>query len=148
MRESNRSGVTTSLVVHGTRPQAVPPGVDLCAFRIVQEALTNVVKHAPGAHADVVIQWRPDSIAIDVDDNGHGQALLGRSWDGHSGHGLLGMSERVAMFGGELSAGPRARAEGSRCMPTSRSKRLERRRVRVGQRDSPELTAIEPEPAT
>ena len=70
--QSNGSGVTTSLVIDGTRPPAVPPGVDLCAFRIVQEALTNVVKHAPGAHAQVVIQWRSDSIAIDVDDNGHG----------------------------------------------------------------------------
>ena len=99
--------MTTSLVIEGVRPPAVPPGVDLCAFRIVQEALTNVVKHAPGAHADVMIQWRSDSIAIDVADNGHGQALLGRSWDSHGGHGLLGMSERVALFGGELSAGPR-----------------------------------------
>ena len=107
VRQSNGSGVTTSLVIDGTRPPAVPPGVDLCAFRIVQEALTNVVKHAPGAHAQVLIQWRSDSIAIDVDDNGHGQALLGRSWDSHGGHGLLGMSERVALFGGDLSAGPR-----------------------------------------
>ncbi len=107
VRQSNESGVTTSLVIEGTRPPAVPPGVDLCAFRIVQEALTNVVKHAPGARADVAVQWRSDSIAIDVADNGHGQALLGRSWHSHGGHGLLGMTERVALFGGELSAGPR-----------------------------------------
>lgn len=108
VRQSNGAGVTASLVIDGERPPAVPPGVDLCGFRIVQEALTNVVKHAPGAHADVMVQWRPDAIVIEVDDNGHGQALLGRSSvSGHSGHGLLGMSERVALFGGVLAAGPR-----------------------------------------
>jgi signal transduction histidine kinase len=145
--ESNRSGVTTSLVIHGTRPAAVPPGVDLCAFRIVQEALTNVVKHAPCAHVDVVIRWSHDSIAIDVDDNGHGQALLGRSWDTHGGHGLLGMSERVALFGGKLVAGPRP----SGGFALHAYLPFEEPRASAGTRWTrrpPDPTNVEPEPAT
>ena len=148
VRESNRSGVTTSLVIEGTRPPAVPPGVDLCAFRIVQEALTNVVKHAPGAHVDVVIQWRSDSIAIDVDDNGHGQALLGRSWDTHGGHGLLGMSERVALFGGELSAGPRPGGGFALHAYLPFEEARASSGVRWRTRPSESTTAVEPEPAT
>lgn len=147
VRESNRSGVTTSLVIEGTRPAAVPPGVDLCAFRIVQEALTNVVKHAPGAHVDVVIEWRPDSITIDVEDDGHGQALLGRSRDTHGGHGLLGMSERVALFGGTLSAGPRPSGGFALHANVPFEEPRASSGVRWGPRPS-EPTTVEPEPAT
>ncbi len=105
--ESTAAGIATTLAIEGDRPEFVPPGVDLCGYRIVQEALTNVLKHAPGADASVAITWSPESVGIDVHDDGHGVALFGQA-SGHqpSGQGLLGMRERVALFGGTLTAGP------------------------------------------
>jgi signal transduction histidine kinase len=80
----------------------VPPGVDLSAYRIIQEALTNVLKHAgPQAHASVRISYRPDDIDITVVDDGPGAATS----NGH-GHGLVGIRERVAVVGGTVDAGP------------------------------------------
>ena len=107
-RGASEAGVATRLVAEGERPLTVPSGVDLCGYRIVQEALTNVVKHAPGASAQVSVQWHPDGLGLEVSDDGHGPGLLGRP-DGQapSGHGLLGMRERVALFGGSFEAGPR-----------------------------------------
>ena len=107
-REAEAAGVATRLVVEGERPLAVPSGVDLCGYRIVQEALTYVVKHAPGASAQISVRWRPDGLALEVSDDGHGRGLLGRPGGvAESGHGLLGMRERVALFGGSFEAGPR-----------------------------------------
>ena len=107
-REAATAGVVTRLVAEGQRPPAVPSGVDLCGYRIVQEALTNVVKHAPGASAEVSVRWQPDGLALEVSDDGHGRGLLGRPEGvAESGHGLLGMRERVALFGGSFEAGPR-----------------------------------------
>ena len=107
-REAEAAGVATRLVVEGERPLAVPSGVDLCGYRIVQEALTNVVKHAPGASAQISVRWRPDGLALEISDDGHGRGLLGRPGGAaESGHGLLGMRERVALFGGSFEAGPR-----------------------------------------
>lgn len=107
-REAATAGVLTRLVTHGHRPPAVPSGVDLCGYRIVQEALTNVVKHAPGAAAEVSVRWSPDGLALEVSDDGHGRGLLGGPGGAApSGHGLLGMRERVALFGGSFEAGPR-----------------------------------------
>ncbi|WP_273654135.1 sensor histidine kinase [Cellulomonas fimi] len=97
------SGLRVSLVRTGT-PRHLPPGVGLTAYRITQEALTNVLKHAgPDPSVTVVLSWRPDALALEVSDDGRGASA---GSDG-LGHGLLGMRERAAMFGGTVSAGPR-----------------------------------------
>lgn len=94
---------TAEVSTFGT-PPAVTPAVALTAYRIVQESLTNVLKHAgPAARARVTIAYTADSIEIEVADDGRGAAT---SPDG-VGHGLQGMHERVAMHGGELTAQPR-----------------------------------------
>jgi signal transduction histidine kinase len=94
------AGTTVHLAVRG-EPVALPPGVDLTAYRIVQEALTNARRHAPGAEVDVEVAFGDDAVSVRVSDNGPGAAGTG---DG--GHGLVGMHERVAMVGGRLRVGP------------------------------------------
>ena len=84
-------------------PADLPSGLDLSAFRIVQEALTNTLKHAGPAHARVTVSYRPDALELEVLDDGRGAA------NGNGGgHGLVGMRERVALFGGRLDTGPRS----------------------------------------
>jgi signal transduction histidine kinase len=94
------SGLPVEAVVKGS-PRPLPPGVDLSAYRIVQEALTNALRHAGGASARVVVRYEPDKIELEIADDGVGPP--GAS----AGHGLIGMRERVQLFGGELEAGPR-----------------------------------------
>jgi signal transduction histidine kinase len=90
-------------VTHQGVPRPLPPGIDQAAYRIVQEALTNTVKHAGPAHAAVCIGWEADAIVISVSDDGAGEnGTVG------SGHGLIGMRERAGLYGGELDAGPLA----------------------------------------
>jgi len=86
------------------RPLAA--GMDLAAYRIIQEALTNVVKHAGNATARVAVSYEPQALDIEVVDDGRGAAapLLAGAVEG--GHGLIGMRERVALYGGELETGP------------------------------------------
>ena len=81
----------------------LPPGVDFTAYRIVQEALTNVLKHAGPAHVQIRIGYEPDALALEVADDGRG--VNGRS--SGAGHGLMGMRERVGVYGGSFEAGPR-----------------------------------------
>ncbi len=95
------SGVPVEVRVGGV-PDAVPAGVDLTAYRIVQEALTNVLKHAGPASATVDVQYAPGLVIVEVADDGRGGAVAPTG-----GHGLLGMRERVAVFGGDLVAGPK-----------------------------------------
>jgi signal transduction histidine kinase len=76
--------------------------VDLTAYRIVQEALTNVLKHAGPAHANVVLGYEPSTLRLEIADDGRG--VNGRATEG--GHGLVGMRERVRVYGGSLEAGP------------------------------------------
>jgi signal transduction histidine kinase len=83
---------------------ALPSVVDVSVYRIVQEALTNVLKHAGPARAEVNIGCEQDTLTIEITDNGTGQRGNGSPG---SGHGLAGMRERTAAFGGELTAGPR-----------------------------------------
>ena len=97
------AGVPVAVNVSGTRAD-VPPGVDLCAFRIVQEALTNVLRHAGPARAVVDVEYRPGAVTVAVTDDGRGASAAGPMAGG--GNGLLGMRERVAVFGGELTTGP------------------------------------------
>jgi signal transduction histidine kinase len=96
------AGLAVKLRVQGVRP-AVPPGVDVSAYRIVQEALTNVLKHAGPAGAEVTVAYGERSVSVEVTDDGRG-APAGQTW---SGHGIGGMRERAALFGGELEVGPR-----------------------------------------
>jgi signal transduction histidine kinase len=94
--------VSVELSVEGT-PRPLDVGVELSAYRIVQEALTNVVKHAAGARASVSVRYRDDQLELEIVDDGRGSTRSGALG---SGHGLLGMRERVALFGGTLQAGP------------------------------------------
>ncbi len=98
------AGLPVELVVEG-RAQAVPLSVDLSAYRVVQEALTNTLKHANAASARVRLQYGRDALEVEVTDDGRGAAarLLEAP---HRGYGLAGMRERVAMVGGELVAQP------------------------------------------
>ena len=102
------AGVAVEVRVDGTR-DGIPAGVDLAAYRIVQEALTNVLKHASASHAVVRVGYRPDAIELEVLDDGHGPLGLGHGSTG-TGQGLIGMRERASLYGGVLEA--RARAEG------------------------------------
>jgi signal transduction histidine kinase len=96
-----RAGLNVDLAVEGERAP-LPAGLDLCAYRIVQEGLTNALKHAgAGASAQVRVAYAPAALEIDVRDDGRGGEIDG------AGHGLIGMRERVALYGGELEAGPR-----------------------------------------
>jgi signal transduction histidine kinase len=101
LAESVRAaGLPVVMTVDG-EPEGVPPGVDLTAYRIVQEALTNTLKHAGPASARVTVRYRPGSIDLEILDDG---AAAGNGRAG-GGHGLVGMRERVALYGGELQAG-------------------------------------------
>jgi signal transduction histidine kinase len=95
------AGIEVRLTTEGEAP-IIPPGLDLTAYRIIQEALTNTLRHAHASKALVTVSYSPGSIALEVADNG-----IGPSWSGSTvGHGLAGMRERAALFGGELTAGP------------------------------------------
>jgi signal transduction histidine kinase len=100
--EYARAGLDVDLLVDpGAR--TLPLGVGLSAYRIVQEALTNALKHAPGSHVSVRLERRADELALEVEnDAGTGEAAMGVE----GGHGLIGVRERVALFGGTLQAGP------------------------------------------
>ena len=95
------AGLPVTLQILGTR-RALPPALELTAYRVVQEALTNTLKHGGEAHAEVRLGYTLDAFELEVVDDGPG------SDDGHvGGHGLAGMRERVNVFGGDFAAGPR-----------------------------------------
>jgi signal transduction histidine kinase len=95
-----QSGVEVDITVEGPQ-RPLPAGLDLTAYRIIQEALTNTLKHAGPARAHVVVHYDADTLRLDITDNGQSR----RSADG-TGHGLPGMRERVGLYGGQLHAGP------------------------------------------
>jgi signal transduction histidine kinase len=97
------SGTGTRLILRGS-PAALDPGVELAAYRIVQEALTNARRHAPGAAVDVELDYADDALRLRIRDNGPGPPPTPPA----GGHGLLGMRERAAAVGGQLSTGPAA----------------------------------------
>jgi len=100
-------GLDVDLEIEGS-PREVPAGVELSAYRIVQEALTNTLKHAGAGHASVRLAWSDDHLDVEVCDDGpaaHGPVPL-RVHADSGGNGLVGMRERVMLFGGELEAGP------------------------------------------
>jgi signal transduction histidine kinase len=100
------AGVTLDVQVDGA-VRDLPPAADLSAYRIVQEALTNVVRHAGPTRVLVRISYRPAEVSVEVTDDGPSGQPPPMSHPG-SGHGLIGMRERAALFGGELTAGPYA----------------------------------------
>jgi signal transduction histidine kinase len=97
------AGLPVTLHVEGERP-AVPIGIDLSAYRIVQEGLANALTHANCAHADVTVRYAGDVIEVEIADDGSSVDGAGRS----EGESLAGMRERVALYGGKLETGPRA----------------------------------------
>ncbi len=100
--DMSEAGLDVSLTTNGV-PEALPTSVDLAAYRIVQEALTNVLKHAgPEATAEVRVSGADGMLTIEVVDRGSGDTTLPGS-----GHGLVGMRERAALLGGTFTAGPR-----------------------------------------
>jgi signal transduction histidine kinase len=95
------TGLAAALTITGT-PAAMPPGAELTVYRIVQEALTNALKHAAGpTRVGVAIAYRPDAVTVDVDDDGAVRPAAGTA-----GHGLTGMRERAAVYEGTVTAGP------------------------------------------
>jgi signal transduction histidine kinase len=102
VEQVERAGLPVRLEIQGERA-ALPAGVDLCAYRIVQEGLTNALKHAGPAHAEVVLRYAARALDVEVRDDGRGAGAV--NGDG-AGHGLIGMRERVALYGGDLTTGP------------------------------------------
>jgi signal transduction histidine kinase len=106
VERSRAAGLAVELRVEG-RPGALSPGLDLVAYRVLQEALTNAIKHAGPARAEVRVSVGARELELEVSNTGRGAARE-RGDGGGSGHGLIGMGERVRLYGGELRAGPRA----------------------------------------
>ncbi len=99
--QARELGLAVDLHVEG-EPMSLPPGVDLTAYRLVQEALTNARKHSNASHTEVHLRYNKDGLEVEVSDDGQGAAAVDEG-----GHGLVGMRERVSIFGGEFEAGPR-----------------------------------------
>jgi signal transduction histidine kinase len=101
VEHTREAGLPVELKIEGEAVE-LPAGIDLTAYRLVQEGLTNAMKHAQAQRAEVVIRYGDDDVEVSVTDDGLG----GGDGDG-GGHGLVGMRERVSVYGGELEAGPR-----------------------------------------
>ena len=113
--DSARSGGVSVTVTRSGNPVPLPEGVDLSAYRIVQEALSNAMRHAPGSHVRLHLAYRPDGLALEVRNDADPDPpassavpVLVASGDraAGGGHGLVGMRERATMLGGSLEAGP------------------------------------------
>jgi signal transduction histidine kinase len=100
------AGLPVTVTVTGTE-RRLPPEVDQAAYRIVQEGLTNVSRHAGHAHACVHLHYAPHNLSVQVEDDGSGLVISNGTGNGGPGLGLVGMRERVAALGGQLQAGPR-----------------------------------------
>ena len=101
VERTRAAGLPVSLTVEG-EPRSLPAGIDLAAYRVVQEALTNAIKHAGAAPTAVTVRWSPSHLELEIVDSGSQGA------NGHGGgHGLVGMEERVRLYDGELRAGRR-----------------------------------------
>lgn len=103
-RRVRAAGVAVEVRITGA-PFALPPGVDLCVYRVVQEALTNVMKHAPAANASVTVHYDEAEVRVSVADDGQEPVSAGTT-AGPAAHGLIGMRERAGVYGGTVTAGP------------------------------------------
>jgi signal transduction histidine kinase len=101
VERSRAAGLPVELNVAG-KPRSLPAGKDLAAYRVVQEALTNAIKHAGAAPTEVNVRWEPAHLELEIVDRGGDGAVAVRG-----GHGLVGMEERVRLYDGELRTGPR-----------------------------------------
>src|SRR4051794_7579659 len=133
VEDVRRTGLTVNVHVEGD-PVPLPAALDLSAYRVVQEGLTNVLKHAQAEPAEVVVRYRPDTLELEVRDDGRGPAAS----DG-AGHGLVGLRERerVKIYAGSMDAGPAAgrgflprtlpeiATSSSRCWPSIAARREE-----------------------
>ena len=99
LKPARDAGLRATLKTIG-EPRALPAAVELSAYRIVQEAVTNVLKHANASRVEVTVDYRPEAIMLAISDNG-----AGSDQNESSGHGLIGMRERVELFGGDLTTG-------------------------------------------
>lgn len=108
VEHTRAAGLAVDLNVEGG-PRDLPTSIDLTAYRIVQEGLTNAIRHAHASNAQVHIAYRAGSLDIEVADDGIGLSGSAENSGHRAGHGLLGMSERVEVFGGQLEAGPSAK---------------------------------------
>jgi signal transduction histidine kinase len=104
VERARSAGLPVSLHVEGERRE-LPPGIDLAAYRVVQEALTNALKHAGTAPTDVYVRWGDAQLELEILDRGPAGTAARAA--GESGHGLVGMRERVKLYGGELETGRR-----------------------------------------
>jgi signal transduction histidine kinase len=98
--ELRESGLPVRLTIEG-QPTSLPQGVELSAYRVIQEALTNTLKHARATQAEVTLRWQYEALEIEVRDDG-----IGSTSTNGTGHGIVGMQERLALLGGTLTAGP------------------------------------------
>jgi signal transduction histidine kinase len=103
LEQTRAAGLDVDLRIEG-EPAPLPPSLDLAAYRVLQEGLTNVRKHAAARRVEIVLRYGSDAVAVEVADDGNGAGS-----GGGSGRGLTGIRERVALLGGEFVAGPRAR---------------------------------------
>jgi signal transduction histidine kinase len=103
IEQARLAGLEVDLRIEG-EPTPLAPALDLAAYRVLQEGLTNVRKHAAARRAEVVLRYGPDAIAVEVVDDGDGSGA-----GGGSGRGLAGIRERVGLLGGDFVAGPLAR---------------------------------------
>ncbi len=124
LARTRASGLAADLRVEG-EPTALSEALDLCAYRIIQEALTNSIKHADAATVDVRIGWGEDVLVLEISDDGRGPGTVS---GGSGGHGIAGMRERAALHGGSIHA---AAATGGgfiirACLPLARTRRSKR----------------------
>jgi signal transduction histidine kinase len=105
-RRARAAGLGVELRVVG-EPVALPAGIDLTAYRIVQEALTNALKHAGSARASVTVSYEPNEVVLSIEDDGEGSREGFELGEAGGGHGLVGMRERAALYGGLVQAGRR-----------------------------------------
>jgi signal transduction histidine kinase len=99
VKEIGRAGLPVEVHLDG-QSFPLPAGIDLSAYRIIQEGLTNALKHGRASHAKVTVGYAPDEVRIEIRDDGTGAIAS----DGH-GHGLIGIRERVKLYGGDMTAG-------------------------------------------
>jgi signal transduction histidine kinase len=105
IERARTAGLPARLRIEG-QPVPLGSGAEAAAYRLIQEALTNAIKHAPGATTEVLLRYRPDAVSISITNEDDAERWRPTSVEG-SGQGLIGMRERIELYGGEVEAGPR-----------------------------------------